>query len=88
VGEAQDRGPGLDLAAGAVAADEAVALEARHEARGGALRQLGGESEVADAERLVRVEHEGEQLRGPVDRLRALGRVGAIHLLELLFHAL
>ena len=42
--------------------------------------------EVADAERLVAVEDEREQLGGPVDRLGALGRLFTIHVLELLFH--
>jgi hypothetical protein len=88
VGEAQDRRAGLDLAPGAVAAHEAVALEARHEARCGALGQLGRKSEVADAERLVAVEHQREELGGAVDRLGALRGLTAIHSLELLFHAM
>ena len=89
VGEAQDRGAGADLPARAVAAHEAVTLEARDQPAGRALGQLGRDREVADAERLLAVEHQGEQLGGPVDRLRAVrDGVAAVHVLELLFHEL
>ena len=42
--------------------------------------------QARNAERLGGVEHEREQLSGPVDRLRALRSLTAIHVLELLFH--
>jgi hypothetical protein len=87
VGEAQDRRAGLDLAAGAGAAHEAVALQAGDEPRRRALGQVGGLGEVADADRILAVEHERQQLGRAVDRLGALDGLSPSHALELLFHA-
>ena len=72
MGEAQDRRAGLELAALAGLVDEAVALERRDEPRGGALGQVGGLGEVAQAHRLVALEQAREHLAGTVDRLGAL----------------
>ena len=83
MGEAQDRGAGLELAALAGLVDEAVALERGEQPRGGALGQVGGLGEVAQAHRLLAVEQAGEHLAGAVDRLRALS--GRAHV-EVLFH--
>ena len=83
VGEAQDRRAGLELAALAGLVDEAVALERGEEPRGGALGQVGGLGEVAQAHRLVAVEQAREHLAGAVDRLGALS--GRAHV-EVLFH--
>jgi hypothetical protein len=47
MGEAQDRGAGLELAALAGLVDEAVALERGEQPRGGALGQVGGLRELA-----------------------------------------
>jgi hypothetical protein len=82
-GEAHDRRAGLELAALAGLVDEAVALERREQPRGGALGQIRGLCEVAQAHRLVAVEQAREHLAGAVDRLRALS--GRAHV-EVLFH--
>jgi hypothetical protein len=62
-----------------VALDEALPLERRDEARGGALRQPAALGELADGGRLGGLDEMDEQLRRSVDRLGAGVRGGSGH---------
>ena len=81
LGVAQEHRAGAEAAAVAMLLDEAVALERREQARGGALREVRPLGQLGDRLGPLALQHADEQLRGAVHRLRSRRLP-----LKLLFH--